>query len=72
MSYIVSATSRVVYDIRGFAIRTWKDECGQDMTEYALAATIVAISTMFTAPFIFEHIETIMDTAKSLLKEIGQ
>ena len=71
MSYFISATTRVVYDIRGLAIRTWKDERGQDMTEYALAATIVAISTIFTAPYIFEQIETIMGGAKRLLKEIA-
>ena len=71
MSYLASATMRIGYDVRGVAAQVWRDERGQDMVEYALAATIVAISTMFTAPFIFEQIEIIMGSAKLLLKDVG-
>lgn len=50
-----------------FALRIWKDACGQDMIEYALMAAFVAVAAVASLPGLSTSISTIFSKVGSVL-----
>lgn len=52
-------------------IALWSDESGQDLVEYALLASLVAVGSGLFAPSISENMSTIYSRIASKLLEAG-
>jgi Flp pilus assembly pilin Flp len=54
---------RILHSVFGYKI--WKDECGQDMVEYAMIVGFLAVASGMLMPNISEDISTIFSKISS-------
>ncbi len=53
--------------LRGFAWELWKDDCGQDLVEYALAAGLVAVAAVACMPGLSGTVNTVFSKIGSII-----